>query len=301
MTGPSGAGKELVAHAVHHLSGRSGPLVAVNVCALGDGMFEAAFFGHVRGAFTGALRDSDGFLSEAHRGTLFLDEIGGLSLAAQAKLLRALETRRWRPVGAARDRTADFRVVAATNESLPALVAEGRFRSDLWHRLHGVVISLPSLRERRDDIPRLLEHFARRLRQDLQVVWQPTALSLLCAHPWPGNVRELRHVVHRILALTPSDPSDASLLVESGHVAWALGVGVPSRPSIGPTFARDEMLRLMEDCSWRAAEAALRLQVSRATVYRRLERLGIPTPRLASGRMSARARLRPAVCQPMPD
>src|SRR3954470_19051267 len=162
VEGPTGSGKELVAAALHQASGRRGRLVAFNVCAIGDALFEDALFGHVRGAFTGAANDSAGFLREADAGTVFLDEISGLPWALQAKLLRAVETGEFRPVGAARDARSDFRVVAATNEHLDDLVECGRFRADLKHRIGGVVISVPTLAERVDDIPDLTRYFARR-------------------------------------------------------------------------------------------------------------------------------------------
>ena len=144
IEGPTGSGKELVAQALHRESERKGPLVAVNVCAIADTMFEDAMFGHVRGAFSGAIGDHTGYLLEAHRGTVFLDEIGSLAIGAQIKLLRALETHEFRPVGARGDRTSDFRLIAATNVPLAKAVSEGAFRADLAFRLSGVVIRVPS-------------------------------------------------------------------------------------------------------------------------------------------------------------
>src|SRR6185436_15443756 len=162
--GATGTGKEIVAAAIHAESGRRGAFVAFNVCAIGDSMFEDALFGHVRGAYTGAVQDAQGFLREANSGTAFFDEISGLALPLQAKLLRAIELGVFRPIGARHDATSDFRVVAATNEHIHDLVANGRFRADLAHRLGGVVIDLPPLAERVEDIGLLARHFVRGVR-----------------------------------------------------------------------------------------------------------------------------------------
>src|SRR5689334_2690200 len=159
IEGPTGAGKELVARALHMGSGRSGDLIAFNVCAIAESVFEDALFGHVKGAFTGAMRDVAGYLAEANGGSLFLDEINGLPLASQAKLLRASVTGLFRPVGAQRDRTSDFRLIAATNDDLASAVAAGSFRRDLLYRLSGLTISVPALSARLDDLPELVQHF----------------------------------------------------------------------------------------------------------------------------------------------
>ena len=159
IEGATGTGKELAAALLHRDSGRSGGLVAFNVCALGESMFEDALFGHVKGAYTGALGESLGFLREANGGTAFFDEISGLPLPLQAKLLRAIETGVFRPIGASRDAMSEFRTVAATNEQLRELVAAGRFREDLMHRLSGITVRMPTLAERVDDIPELVRHF----------------------------------------------------------------------------------------------------------------------------------------------
>src|SRR5512146_522674 len=156
IEGETGTGKELVAASLHKQSRRDGAFVAFNVCALSDSMFEDALFGHAKGAFTGAVGESLGFLREANGGTAFLDEISGLPLAQQAKLLRALETGVVRPIGSARDAITDFRLIAATNERVDDLVDQGRFRPDLAHRLRGLVLTLPTLAERVDDIPALV-------------------------------------------------------------------------------------------------------------------------------------------------
>jgi DNA-binding NtrC family response regulator len=197
IQGPTGSGKELVAQAIHRLSGRSGPLVAVNVCAISDTMFEDALFGHVRGAFSSAIADRAGFLAEADHGSLFLDEIASLPLPTQAKLLRAIETGEFRPVGARHDVRSDFRVIAAANEDVRALAAAERFRPDLLHRLSGAVIRVPGLDARPDDIPALARHFAGQLSSanGVPIRLNDAAIRMLQNRAWPGNVRELKHVV----------------------------------------------------------------------------------------------------------
>jgi DNA-binding NtrC family response regulator len=241
--------------------------VAVNVCAIPDSMFEATLFGHVRGAFTGAVRDADGYLAEADRGTLFLDEIGALSPAAQGKLLRAVETHDFRPVGARRDRGSDFRVVAATNEPLHALVAGGRFRADLAHRLNAVEVAVPALVERMDDLPALAAHFAALASPGAAIPIPLEALAQLREHDWPGNVRELRHVVERAVAFAAGGAVDA----------FELELGASSTADERIT-ERDELLALLAACGWDTEAAARRLGVHRATIYRRMERLEIVRP-----------------------
>ncbi|MBV9107954.1 MAG: sigma-54-dependent Fis family transcriptional regulator [Gemmatimonadetes bacterium] len=279
IEGPTGSGKELVARALHTLSGRRGRFVAVNVCAIPEPMFEATLFGHVRGAFTGAVRDSDGYLAEADRGTLFLDEIGALSPAAQGKLLRAVETHDFRPVGGRRDCTSDFRVVAATNEPLHALVAGGRFRADLAHRLNAVQVAVPALVERMEDLPALAAHFAALASPGATVALPGQALARLQEHDWPGNVRELKYVVERAVAFAADGAVDA----------FELKLGRSS--DAGERMAeRDELLALLAACGWDTEAAARRLGVHRATIYRRMERLEIVRPSRPPDRLVRRTR-----------
>jgi len=272
IQGPTGSGKELVARALHTLSGRRGRFVAVNVCAIADAMFEATLFGHVRGAFTGAVGDAAGYLAEADGGTLFLDEIGGLSPPMQAKLLRALETHEFRPVGGRRDQRSDFRVVAATNEAMHVLVATGRFRADLAHRLDVVSIDVPALTERLEDVPPLARHFAA-LASAAAAPLAPDALERLQAHDWPGNVRELKNLVERVVALAPAGALHARDV--EAHLRRPRAAAVMPDAAAGE---RDELLALLARCGWDTAEAARRLGLHRATVYRRMERLGISLP-----------------------
>jgi len=270
IEGETGTGKELVAALLHRSSGRSGEFVAFNVCAIGDSMFEDALFGHTKGAYTGALSESLGFLREANGGTAFLDEISGLPLALQAKLLRAIETGVFRPIGASRDARSDFRPIAATNESLTMLVDAGRFRADLRHRLSGIVLRLPSLTERADDIPELVAHFIRATGRALQL--SADALTLLQETPWPGNVRELKQVVDSAVVF-------ARTALDREAVETAMIHRTPAsrtRISGGARLAeRTELVHVLERADWNAERAATTLGIHRATMYRRLKRHGI--------------------------
>jgi two-component system response regulator HydG len=205
LVGESGTGKELVARAIHHNSGRrDGPFVAVNCAAIPENLLESELFGHEKGAFTGADRKRRGLFAEANGGTLFLDEVGDLPLGLQAKLLRALQDKAVRPVGGSQDVQLDLRLLTATHRDLPAMVAEGRFREDLYYRLAVIPLRLPSLRERGDDITLLAAHFLERaaasLGKDLKG-FDEEATAWLQRHRWPGNVRELENVVERAATL----------------------------------------------------------------------------------------------------
>jgi DNA-binding NtrC family response regulator len=277
IRGATGTGKELVALALHLLSGRWGPFVPVNITAMSDGMFESTIFGHVRGAFTSAFSDKDGYLTEAKNGTLFLDEIPDTPLTSQVKLLRVLEEGKHRPVGADRDRENDCRIVSATSEELLALVEEGRMREDLVERLSTFVIVLPPLAERRDDILAIAQHHAARFSQrdgTPTIRFMKGATAALRAYDWPRNVRELRNVVERLHALCKSRSVHAS------DVARALAKG-RSAPTIRAIEQqrRDQLLAALEVTRWDTAKAAVLLGINRSTVYRRMHRLGIVLPR----------------------
>jgi two-component system response regulator HydG len=272
IQGPTGSGKELVAEALHARSGRAGRFVPFNVCAIGEGMLEDTLFGHVRGAFTGAVADSRGLLLEADRGTAFFDEIGTLSLAGQGKLLRAVETKRFRPVGGSADRDSDFRVVSATNEDIASLVRAGSFREDLAHRLAGWVLEVPPLRDRRDDLPDLVQHFARTSRSPGVLHFTTCALEALQAYAWPGNVRELKHVVECAATLTTSGA------VGGSEVRMVLEGLRPVRPAVDPSRVADPLVVLLRSSDWDVRAVAEQLGVHRATIYRRLHRLGVTAP-----------------------
>lgn len=275
IQGPTGSGKELVAQGLHAASEQSGRLVAVNICAVVDSMFEATLFGHVRGAFTGAIQATAGLLAEADRGTLFLDEIGSLGLKEQAKLLRAIELGVFRPVGASRDVQSSFRIVAATNEDIGELVEAGRFRSDLWYRLRGATLHVPPLRDRREDIPVLIELFLRRAADGKTI--SPDGVRLLQNHSWPGNVRELRQVVESAASIAEDRVITRRELNEMLGLRSAEMDG-----SSAPSAERTELLALLRNHAWDTAQVAQELGVHRVTVYRRMRRLGIRGPARAA-------------------
>lgn len=212
ITGPNGTGKELVAHQLHEKSNRSNfPLIEVNCAAIPSELIESELFGHVKGAFTSAIKDRAGKFEAADGGTLFLDEIGDMSLAAQAKVLRALQENLIQRVGADKDIKVNVRVLAATNKDLKIEIAEGRFREDLYHRLAVILIKVPSLNERRNDIPILVEHFSIKIAEEqgnAQKIFSSKAIKLLQEYDWTGNIRELRNVVERLIILGDNEISE---------------------------------------------------------------------------------------------
>jgi len=215
ITGPNGTGKELVAHQLHEKSQRANfPLIEVNCAAIPSELIESELFGHVKGAFTSAVKDRAGKFEAADKGTIFLDEIGDMSLSAQAKVLRALQENMITRVGADKDIKVDVRVIAATNKDLKKEIAEGRFREDLYHRLAVILINVPSLNERRDDIPLLISHFAEKIasEQGNSVKhFSKEAIQLLQEYDWTGNIRELRNVVERLIILGGNEISESDV------------------------------------------------------------------------------------------
>ncbi len=217
ITGANGTGKELVARSIHQKSARSaGPYVEVNCAAIPSELIESELFGHKKGSFTSAVKDHKGKFEQADGGTLFLDEIGDMSLAAQAKVLRVLQEKKLTPVGGDKDIEVDVRVVAATNKDLMAEIAKGTFREDLYHRISVILIKVPSLDERKDDIPLLVDYFVEQICSESGKpvrAFEPAALAALQAKSWPGNIRELRNVVERLLILggNPVTASDVEM------------------------------------------------------------------------------------------
>lgn len=205
ITGPNGTGKELVAHWLHQKSDRSnGPMIEVNCAAIPSELIESELFGHVKGAFTSAAKDRAGKFEAANGGTIFLDEVGDMSLSAQAKVLRALQENKIQRVGNDKDIKVDVRIVAATNKDLKKEIEEGNFREDLYHRLAVILIKVPALNDRRDDIPLLIEYFSKKISEEqgtAQKTFSPKAISLLQAYDWTGNIRELRNVIERLIIL----------------------------------------------------------------------------------------------------
>jgi two-component system response regulator HydG len=278
VIGESGTGKELIARSIHEASPRRDrSFVAVNCTSLSETLLESELFGHVKGAFTGAIERRPGLFLEANRGTVFLDEVGDMSLTMQAKLLRVLQEQEVKPVGGTDTVPVDLRVVAATHQNLEALVEAKRFREDLYHRLHVVALHVPpSATPGRTSPPRRAlppREYAARSSRHLKG-FSPAAMDLLIAHPWPGNVRELENVVERAVALAPGST------VEVGDLPERLAGRPKAGPTSSPLLARqtlDEMtfeyvLRILEQSKGNKSEAARVLGVPRRTLYRMLER-----------------------------
>jgi two-component system, NtrC family, nitrogen regulation response regulator NtrX len=297
ITGESGTGKELVASAIHRQSARAGkPFVTVNSAAIPRDLVESEMFGHERGAFTGATERRQGRFELADGGTLFLDEVGDLSAEAQAKLLRVLETGVVERLGGERPLTVDVRVLAATNKDLGRAVQHGQFREDLWFRLNVLPVAIPPLRERPEDVPPLVRHFAARCAARLgrPVRFDAGALQLLGVYRWPGNVRELANIVERLAILATGDtimaddvtrvlPQDGGQSAVSptggGETAWrdtALAEALDRHE-------RELIARALSASRGNVAEAARRLSTDRANLYRRMRRLGIEPPRNVAG------------------
>jgi two-component system nitrogen regulation response regulator NtrX len=284
ITGENGTGKELVARATHRLSKRAGrPFVEVNCAAIPAELIESELFGHMKGSFTGAVQDRAGKFEQAHGGTLFLDEVGDMSLAAQAKVLRALEESRVTRVGGQKAREVDVRVIAATNKDLAHEIEAGKFRDDLFYRLNVVPIHVPPLRERRDDIPMLVRHFAdvMRARDGLPArEFTPQAMARLQELEWSGNVRELRNTVERLLILAGGERigrEDLDLLV-TGRSNVELGLGLPDSKTFSEFKERSERLFLLQklrEHDWNVSETARILDMPRSNLYKKIERYGL--------------------------
>ncbi|MGE3635617.1 MAG: sigma 54-interacting transcriptional regulator [Sandaracinaceae bacterium] len=264
IVGETGTGKELVAQLVHHASGRKGPMVSIDCGALPEELGESLLFGHRRGAFTGAVQQTDGLIASAEDGTLFMDELSNLSLGGQAMLLRAIETRHIRRLGDARSRAASFRLVATAQDSLTDLLQGGRFRADLMQRVSGVLIRLPSLRERGNDVAVLAHHFASQHGLSLQA----DACRDLVRCDWPGNVRELRATVARCALFSAGDEigrEAVRLALTTGPASLVKGCS-----AVGDPAEAAELRALCSEFGGDADRIAAALNVSRATLYRRL-------------------------------
>jgi DNA-binding NtrC family response regulator len=276
IRGESGTGKEVVAKAIHRESARrDGPFVAVNCAAIPDSLLESELFGYVKGAFTGADADKAGLFELANKGTIFLDEVGEANLGVQAKLLRALEERKFIPVGGRHEIEVDIRILAATNRDLEKIIREGSFREDLYYRFNVFPVDLPPLRDRLDDIPALAQRFLRQLGRGDQKL-ETAALERLRAHPWPGNIRELRNIVERAHILAGSHPIGAEhiLLPETNRVT-TMGGDEPVDLNLEKHEARLIHLALRRS-GGNKTRAAQMLGLTRRALYSRMERLGIP-------------------------
>ena len=272
ITGENGTGKELIARATHRLSTRAqGPFVEVNCAAIPSELIESELFGHVKGSFTGAHADRAGKFEQAHGGTLFLDEIGDMSLAAQAKVLRALQDGHITRVGGDRPIRVDVRVAAATNKNLEKEIEAGRFREDLFFRLNVVPLHVPPLRERREDIPMLARHFARLATEEQRLparVFSPGALERLMRMDWPGNVRELRNTVERLLIL-----ARASEITEA-DVERLVGGAQSAGPLSGDLMGAGTFAELREN-DWNVSETARTIDMPRSNLYKKIEKYNL--------------------------
>lgn len=294
ITGQTGVGKELIARAIHNRSSRRKyPLVKVNCGAISAGLVESELFGHVKGAFTGALANRDGRFKVADGGTIFLDEVGELPLETQVKLLRVLQEQEFEPIGSSRTEKVDVRVIAATNRDLPAAISEGKFRSDLYYRLNVFPIHMPSLHERSDDIPILamffVQRFAKKFGKTIRQI-SPEAMQHLVAYRWPGNIRELQNVIERAVVLCNGSTLDLALdfqpahSVESASVPTARAANPEPQPA-GSSLEQVERTHIesvLKNANWMIEGergAARILNMHPSTLRSRMQKLGIKRPR----------------------
>ncbi|MCC7125516.1 MAG: sigma-54-dependent Fis family transcriptional regulator [Acidobacteria bacterium] len=296
ILGENGTGKELVARAVHQSSRRrAGPFVEVNCAAIPEELIESELFGHARGAFTGAVADKPGRFEQAHGGTIFLDEIGDMSLKTQAKVLRVLQEQVMERVGGTQRIRVDVRVLAATNKDLTVEIREGRFREDLYFRLNVIPIFVPPLRERRDDIPLLAEHFMALMAAEYgrrPKRFAPEAIARLQHYAWPGNVRQLRNTVERLIIMVAADTItalDLAFLGRDDNGGMAVWPGELPTPSLSPTvgklaeardqFEREYILRALSASQGNMSRTADILGLERSNLYKKMRAFGIAPKR----------------------
>ncbi len=285
IRGESGTGKDLLAQAIHeHSPRKERPYIAVNCGALPETLLESELFGHVKGSFTGAIRDHEGLFRAADGGTLFLDEIAEISPAIQVKLLRVLEDKNVTPIGATTGRVANVRVIAATNADLEATVASRKFRPDLYYRLNVIQIHLPPLRERTDDIPLLSEHFIRSSSERVGCPIKhltPEAAKMLKGYRWPGNVRELQNIIERAVVLAKGATLDLDDFPEKMRQAAPLSPAGDSNPG-SPTLESIEKAYIywvLNQTEWQKAKAASILGIDSSTLYRKINKYGFELPK----------------------
>jgi DNA-binding NtrC family response regulator len=288
IQGESGTGKELIAKALHmHSPRRDKPFVPVNTGSMPTDLLESTLFGHVKGAFTSAVASKRGLFEVADRGTIFLDEIGTMSMETQAKILRVLQDKKFMHLGGIQEIQVDVRILAATNVDLKQAVKDGRFREDLYYRLNVITFDLPPLRTRREDVPLLVEHFAKKFAAEnskphLQVA--PAALRALMDYGWPGNVRELENAIERAVVLAPSNVLTPELLPDSITGMNPAARYIQSRPDatlfeIIEECERRVIVDMLERCSWNQTDAAAQFHIPLSTLNQKIKRLNIEIPR----------------------
>ncbi len=303
ITGETGTGKELIAKAIHANSPRGEQVFfAVNSGSLPPELLESTLFGHTKGSFTGAIASQKGYFEIANRGTIFFDEIGTLSMDMQAKLLRVIQEKEFRPVGSSEVVRVDVRVLAATNADLRKLVEDGRFREDLFYRLNVINLCLPPLRERKEDIPLLVDHFFSKYCQEnekfldangrSQLRFEPDAMQILMDHNWPGNVRELENVVERAVVLASQQIVTVDVLPEYLLHAGGIKIRRDESGKLAPDaslfeivadFERRVIIERLEACNWSQTDAAASLNVPLSTLNQKIKRLNIEIKRKRAG------------------
>jgi transcriptional regulator with PAS, ATPase and Fis domain len=278
--GESGTGKELVAHTIHELSDRRDcRFVPVNCGAIPDNLMESEFFGYKKGAFTGASKDKPGLLAEAEGGTLFLDEIGEIGLGLQVKLLRAIEGGGYTPIGSSEVVIPDIRIIAATNRHLREEVRKGNLREDFYYRIHIIPVRLPPLRERREDIVPLIQHFLQQFSEgDAVPVMPEHVMRSMQNRNWPGNIRELQNAVHRYITLNSVEPDDHPPAADP-EPRPAIAASVPSTDKslsdVMAQFERQHLLRVLTENQWHRSRVARILGIDRRTLFRKISKHGL--------------------------
>jgi len=283
IQGESGTGKEMVARAIHQMSPRSNkPFVVIDCSAYPATLLESELFGHEKGAFTGATRQKIGRFEQADGGTVFLDEVGEIPPAAQIKLLRVLQTQRFERLGGEKTLFINVRFIAATNKDLLQEVKAGRFREDLFYRLHVIPLRLPPLQERPNDIPLLARHFLNLFRREQKKDikdFGPEAMRAILSYPWPGNVRELENSIEHAVVLAKGDRIEAVDLPPAVIETWSAARKAPRTKLATMAEREHELLReTLEKCQWNKKEAARHLGISRNTLYQKMKRYGILKP-----------------------
>ncbi|NIM18796.1 MAG: response regulator [Candidatus Latescibacteria bacterium] len=277
ITGESGTGKELVAKAIHHHSPRKDArLVTINCAAIPSELLESELFGHVKGAFTGAIRDKEGKFQQAHGGTMFLDEIGSMPLNLQAKILRALQEKEIERVGDDRLSIVDVRIIAATNRPLTELISKGEFREDLFYRLNVVPLRIPPLRERMSDIPLLVRHFMKKITGGSKVAFTKKAIEVLNSYSWPGNVRELENFCERLILMRSRDTIDETAVKEQlAIISRELAKTTSNEIRTLPELEKRLVVDTLDSCGWNQTQAAKLLGIPRHVLIYRMKKFGI--------------------------